>query len=115
MSPSTDEWSLKHEATLHAFGYIQASKRERKFLACSPDTNLAVVCESSRHLFIYKNSYNTASGLRKRSGPQLTIGQQKLVSFDVANGEILGIIVENEIILVLSEKTISCLQLSIEE
>jgi CS domain len=114
-SPSNDEWSLKHEGTLHAFGYIQASKRERKFLACSPDTNLAVVCESSRHLFIYKNSYNTAGGLRKRNGPQLTIGQQKLVSFDGSNGEILGISVENEIILLLTENAICCLQLSIEE
>lgn len=106
---------MKHEATLHAFGYIQASKRERKFLACSPDTNLAVICESSRHLFIYKNSYNTASGLRKRSGPQLTIGQQKLVAFDGSNGDILGISVDNEIILLLTEHAICCLQLSIEE
>ncbi|CRK91660.1 CLUMA_CG005310, isoform A [Clunio marinus] len=112
---SNDEWSMKHESTLHAFGYIQASKRERKFLACSPDTNLAVICESSRHLFIYKNSYNTAGGLRKRSGPQLTIGQQKLVSFDGSNGEILGIVVDNEIILLLTENAILCLQLSIEE
>lgn len=115
VSPSTEEWSLKHEGTLHAFGYIQASKRERKFLACSPDINLAVVCETSRHIFIYKNSYNTASGLRKRSGPQLTIGQQKLVSLDGSNGEILGICVENEGILLLTENTVICLQMSIEE
>lgn len=114
-NPSDDEWSLVHEATLHAFGYIQASKRDRKYLMCSPDTSLAVISESSRHLFIYKNSYNTASGLRKRSGPQLTIGQQKLVSFDGSNGEILGISVENEIILLLMENAICCLQLSIEE
>lgn len=106
---------MKHEATLHAFGYIQASKRERKYLMCSPDTNLAVISESSRHLFIYKNSYNTASGLRKRSGPQLTIGQQKLISFDGSNGEIIGMSVENEIIFLLTETTICCLQLSIEE
>lgn len=115
ISPSDEDWSMKHEATLHAFGYIQASKRERKYLMCSPDTNLAVICESSRHVFIYKNSYNTAGGLRKRSGPQLTIGQQKLVSFDGSNGDIVGISVENEIILLLTENAICCLQLSIEE
>lgn len=115
VSPSDEDWALRHEATLHAFGYIQASKRERKYLMCSPDTNLAVICESSRHVFIYKNSYNTASGLRKRSGPQLTIGQQKLVSFDGSNGDIVGISVENEIILLLTENAICCLQLSIEE
>lgn len=81
----------------------------------SPDTNLAVISESSRHLFIYKNSYNTAGGLRKRTGQQLTIGQQKLVSFDGTNGEIMGMSVENEIVFLLTEKAICCLQLSIEE
>jgi hypothetical protein len=35
--------------------------------------------------------------------------------FTPSNGEILGISVENEIILVLTEKAICCLQLSIEE
>jgi len=109
------EWSLKHEGTLHAFGYVQASKRDRKFLASSPDLNLAVICESSRHLFIYKNSYSTAGGLRNRSGPQLSIGQQQLVAFDSTNGEILGISVENEVIFVLTETAVCCLQLSIEE
>lgn len=115
VSPSDESWSFKHESTLHAFGYIQASKIGRKYLACSPDTNLAVISETSRHLFIYKNSYNTASGLRNRSGPQLTIGQQKVVSFDGSSGDIIGISVENEIILLLTENVICCLQLSIEE
>lgn len=109
------EWSMRHEATLHAFAYVQASKRERKYLMCSPDVNLAVISESLRHLFIYKNSYNTASGLRKRTGAQLTIGQQKVVSFDGSNGEILGMSVENDCVLLLTENAICCLQLSIEE
>lgn len=82
---------------------------------CSPDVNLAVISESLRHLFIYKNSYNTASGLRKRTGAQLTIGQQKVVSFDGSNGEILGMSVENDCLLLLTENAICCLQLSIEE
>lgn len=112
---SDDEWTLKHEGTLHAFGYIQASKRERKYLMSSPDLNTSVICESSRHLFIYKNSYNTASGLRKRTGQQTTIGQQKLVSFDGTHGDIFGVSVENDIILLLTENAICCLQIGSEE
>ncbi|KAG5671957.1 hypothetical protein PVAND_002123 [Polypedilum vanderplanki] len=113
ISPN-DEWTLKHEGTLHAFGYVQASKRDKKYLMCSMDMNLSVICESSRHLFIYKNSYSTASGLRKRNGPQVQIGQQKVISFDDV-GEIYGINVENEIIMLLTENSIMCLQLAEEE
>jgi hypothetical protein len=82
---------------------------------CSEDMNLSVICESSRHLFIYKNSYSTASGLRKRTGPQLQIGQQRVVSLDGAHGEIIGICVENEHVMLLTENAILCLQLAEEE
>lgn len=82
---------------------------------CSPDMNLSVISESNRHIFIYKNSYGTASGLRKRTGTQMIIGQQKLVSLDGTGGEILGIHVENENILILTESTVLCLQLTDQE
>lgn len=115
VQPSNDDWNLKHEGTLHAFGYVQASKKDRKYLSCSPDMNIAVISESVRHLFIYKKSYSSAPGLRKRIGPQLQIGQQKLVALDGSHGEILGLHVENEVIMLLTENSILCLQLSEEE
>lgn len=110
---TSDDWNLRHESTLHAFGYVQASKQGRKYLACSPDTNLSVISESSRHLFIYNKNYSSAKGLRNRTGTQMTIGQQKVVT--LSNDEIIGIVVENETVLILTETAISCLQLSIEE
>lgn len=82
---------------------------------CSPDMNLSVISESNRHLFIYKNSYSTAGGLRKRTGPQMLIGQQRLIALDGTGGEILGIHVENESVLVLTESSVLCLQLADEE
>jgi hypothetical protein len=110
---ANDEWSLKHESTLHAFGYVQASKQGRKYLACSPDTNLSVISEANRHLFIYNKNYSSAKGLRNRNGPQMTVGQQKVVT--LSNDEIIGIYVEDDIIIILTETSISCLQLGIEE
>jgi hypothetical protein len=77
--------------------------------------NISVISESTRHVFIYKNSYSSAGGLRKRNGPQMLIGQQKLVALDGTGGEILGILVENENVLVLTESTLLCLQLADEE
>ncbi|XP_058821774.1 nudC domain-containing protein 1 [Topomyia yanbarensis] len=108
------DWSLRHEGTLHAFGYVQASKQQRKFLTCSPDLDYAVICEAERHVFIYKASYGTASGLRNRNGPQVTIGQQQLVALE-GSGEILGICCENDYTVLLTEKQILVLQLRIEE
>jgi hypothetical protein len=77
--------------------------------------SLSVIAESSRHLFIYRNSYSTASGLRNRLGPQRLIGQQKLVTLDGTDGVILGIAVENDHILLLTENSVLCLQLAEQE
>uniref|UniRef100_A0AAG5DW93 NudC domain-containing protein 1 n=1 Tax=Anopheles atroparvus TaxID=41427 RepID=A0AAG5DW93_ANOAO len=110
-----DDCHLQHEGTLHAFGYVQASKRQQKFLACSSDFGYAVICESERRLFIYKGSYGGAgAGLRHRSGPQVSLGQQRLVSLDDA-GEILGICCEKEVTLLMTETALITLQLGIEE
>jgi hypothetical protein len=106
---------LKQERTLHAFGYVSASKKENKFILCSPDLGCAMNCESTKHLFIYKGQYDTASGLRKRSGQQSLIGQEKSITFDWSNGEILGISVENDVALLLTNNSILCLQMAIEE
>lgn len=115
LNPTTGDWNLLHEGTLFCFGYVQASKQQKKFMSCSPDMNYGVICESKRYLFIYKSSYSTASGLRKRTGQQTSIGQQKLITFDNTNGEIIGLSAENDILLLLTENNVVCLQLSIEE
>lgn len=112
--PGTTDWFLRHEGTLHAFGYVQASKQQRKFMSCSPDFNYAVICEAQRHIFIYKANYNTAGGLRNRNGPQISIGQQKLVSLE-GSSEILGLCCENDYTMLLLEGEILVLQLRIEE
>lgn len=110
-----EEWSLRHEGTLHAFGYVQASKQQRKFLCCSPDMSYALISEAERHIFIYKASYGGgAGGLRHRNGPQVSIGQQKLVSLE-GSGEIIGICAENDYTILLTESHVLVLQLRIEE
>lgn len=108
-----EAWSLRHEGTLHAFGYVQASKQQRKFLSCSPDLSYALICEAERHIFIYKASYG-AEGLRHRNGSQVSIGQQKLVSLE-GSGEIIGLCAENDCAILLTESHVLVLQLRIEE
>lgn len=105
---NTDTWPMKHDGTLMAFGYVQSSKQNRKFVTCSPNFAYSVVCEASRHIFIYKSSGNQDCQLRKRSGgtvKNIKIGQQHVVNID-KYGEVLGINATNEYLFVLTEKNL---------
>ncbi|XP_034473729.1 nudC domain-containing protein 1 [Drosophila innubila] len=105
-----EEWSVRHEGNLHAFGYVQASKQQRKFVDCCPDLDYAVICESYRHVFIYKPRNDSAGGLRNRNGPQVVIGKQNLVTLDDDVGEVLGLITAPNVITILTEHAVFYLQ-----
>ncbi|KAL1767879.1 nudC domain-containing protein 1 isoform X1 [Sigmodon hispidus] len=51
-SKQDDMW--EHIATFNALGYVQASKRDKKFFACSPNYSYAALCECLRRVFIYR-------------------------------------------------------------
>ncbi|XP_064555168.1 nudC domain-containing protein 1 [Drosophila montana] len=104
------EWSVRHEGNLHAFGYVQASKQQRKFIDCCPQLDYAVISESYRHVFIYKPRYDSAGGLRNRNGPQVVIGKQNLVTLDDDLGEVLGLVTATNVITVLTEHAVLYLQ-----
>lgn len=105
------DWTLKHEATLNAFGYVQASKQQKKYMQCSPNADYAIICEPCRHVFMYKMNNSSAIGLKKRSGGKVSIGQQKLFSMEEQD-EIVGLVVEDEITVLLTEKYIFVLQIN---
>ncbi|XP_035774016.1 nudC domain-containing protein 1-like [Anopheles albimanus] len=107
-------WNLQHEGTLHTFGYVQASKRQQKYLAAAPDLGYAAICESERMVSIYRLNYRTSGVLHRRHGPQVSVGQQHLIFLEDTS-EILGICCENEAIVLLLEGALVTLQLTIEE
>ncbi|KAJ3049602.1 hypothetical protein HK097_009421, partial [Rhizophlyctis rosea] len=47
---------LKHVASFDAFGFVQASKRDKKFVAVTPGPGYryAVVVESVKHVYLYQ-------------------------------------------------------------
>uniref|UniRef100_A0A2M4BI79 NudC domain-containing protein 1 n=1 Tax=Anopheles marajoara TaxID=58244 RepID=A0A2M4BI79_9DIPT len=110
----SSSWNLRHEGTLHTFGYVQASKRQQKYLAAAPDLGYAAICESERMVSIYRLNYSTSGVLRRRHGPQVSVGQQHLIFLEDTS-EILGICCENEAIVLLLEGALVTLQLTIEE
>lgn len=109
--PPTSEWRLTHNGTLNAFGYVQASKQQKKYMNCSPDMSYAIICEAHRHVFVYKSVYDTATNLKNRKGGKVSIGQQQLFTMDGGTDEIVGLLVENDATLLLTEKEVICLQI----
>ncbi|KAH8287587.1 hypothetical protein KR054_010437 [Drosophila jambulina] len=106
-----DEWGVRHVGQMHAFAYVQASKENRTFTACCPEFEYTVICESRRNVLIYYNRYDSAEGLRKRNGPQIAIGKQKLINIDVEHGDILGVTTANRVVTILTEGALLHLQL----
>uniref|UniRef100_A0A182RKQ5 NudC domain-containing protein 1 n=1 Tax=Anopheles funestus TaxID=62324 RepID=A0A182RKQ5_ANOFN len=108
----TEDCRFQHEGTLHAFGYVQASKRQQKYLACPPSMGYAVISESHRGIYLYRSSLGASgAGLRNRNGMQVAIGQHQFVSLK-DSGEVLGISCEDEILMLLTEKGILALQIA---
>lgn len=101
-------WPVKHQGILLAFGYVQSSKQNRKFVTCPPNFSYSVVCEATRHIFIYRSSGSQDCHLRKRtSGAMKTvkIGQQHVFNIDKF-GEVLGINATNGYLFLLTESTL---------
>lgn len=110
---NSDTWPMKHQGTLMAFGYVQSSKQNRKFVTCPPNFSYSVVCEASRHIFIYQNANNQDNQLRKRTGgvmKNVKVGQQHVFNFD-KYGEVIGINATNEFLFILTENNLIAIEI----
>lgn len=91
---------------------FQASKQQRKFSTCASNFSYSVVCETSRHVFIYRQNREVTSGeLRNRhSGQRIgVVAEQQVVSLD--DNEILGIFAHDEILYLLTENSLILLKI----
>lgn len=107
-----NSFAMKHVGTLLAFGYIQASKQQRKFSVCAPDLGYSAVCEISRHIFIYRQNkpiLNAQLRNRTTSKKIAAIAQQQVVNLD--GSEVLGIYAGNSLLVVLNENYIYALKI----
>uniref|UniRef100_A0A2A4JWX4 NudC domain-containing protein 1 n=1 Tax=Heliothis virescens TaxID=7102 RepID=A0A2A4JWX4_HELVI len=110
---NSNTWPVKHQGSLSAFGYVQSSKQNRKFVTCPPNFSYSVVCEATRHIFIYQSNSNQDCQLRKRTGggmKNIKIGQQHVFNID-KYGEVLGINATNEYLFILTEKHLVAIQI----
>ncbi|XP_049606758.1 nudC domain-containing protein 1 isoform X1 [Syngnathus scovelli] len=77
-----DMW--EHVATFNALGYVQASKRDRKFSTCAPNFSYASLCECLRRAFIYRQPSPVDGVLfNRKQGRQVgQVAKQQVASLD---------------------------------
>ncbi len=98
-SESSIQWNHTH--TFNALGYVQASKRDRKFLTCDSKCTYAVLTDCNRHVFVY---------LQPVDGVKGHTATQYVHTLDSAE-EILGVYANEGVVFVLCENVLFQLKL----
>ncbi|XP_041493418.1 nudC domain-containing protein 1 isoform X2 [Microtus oregoni] len=112
-SQQDDMW--EHIATFNALGYVQASKRDKKFFACSPNSSYAALCECLRRVFIYRQPAPMSTVLynRKEGRHVGQVAKQQVASLET-NDPILGFQATNERLFVLTTKNLFLIKVNTE-
>ncbi|GFO43494.1 nudc domain-containing protein 1 [Plakobranchus ocellatus] len=102
------ECPWQHVGVLNAFGYVLASKTQRRFCTCTPDMSVAVVADGHRHVFLYRQNVSVLSPLRNRkTGQQISsVAKQQVLALDCQPDTILGLVVSNSKIFVATDQKI---------
>ncbi len=74
----------QHIATFNAFGYVQASKQQKKFSCCAPNFSYSIISDCVRHIYIYRQPSAILSPIRNRkTGREVAaIAKQQVVSLE---------------------------------
>ncbi|XP_053414745.1 nudC domain-containing protein 1 isoform X2 [Nycticebus coucang] len=112
-SKQEDMW--EHIATFNALGYVQASKRDKKFFACAPNYSYAALCECLRRVFIYRQPVPMSTVLyNRKEGRQVgQVAKQQVASLET-NDPILGFQATNERLFVLTTKNLFLIKVNTE-
>ncbi|NXA45399.1 NUDC1 protein, partial [Nothocercus julius] len=105
----------EHIATFNALGYVQASKQDKKFMACAPNYSYAALCECLRRVFIYRQPAPLPTVLyNRKEGRQVGQVAKQLVATLEASDPILGFQATNERLFVLTTKTLFLIKVNTE-
>ncbi|XP_023659761.2 nudC domain-containing protein 1 isoform X1 [Paramormyrops kingsleyae] len=101
--PEQPDCMWEHIATFNALGYVQASKRDRKFSTCAPDFSYAALSECLRRVFIYRqpSPVDTVLFNRKQGRQVGQVAKQQVASLD-CNDTILGFRATSERLFILT-------------
>lgn len=108
------EWF--HDTTFDAFGYVQASKQQKKFTLCAPDFSYVSIVDCQRHAYIYRRSSPIASPLRNRKSGELvtTVAKQQVISLET-NGLIEGAVATNSRLFLIVDRCLFSIRIQKEQ
>uniref|UniRef100_A0A3Q3JQ90 NudC domain-containing protein 1 n=1 Tax=Monopterus albus TaxID=43700 RepID=A0A3Q3JQ90_MONAL len=103
----------EHVATFNALGYVQASKRDKKFATCAPNFSYASLCECLRRAFIYRQPSPVETVLfNRKQGRQVgQVAKQQVTSLD-SDKPILGFRATNERLYILTSSNLFVLKVN---
>ncbi|XP_028316505.1 nudC domain-containing protein 1-like isoform X2 [Gouania willdenowi] len=103
----------EHVTTFNALGYVQASKRDKKFSTCAPNFSYASLCDCLRRTFIYRQPSTLETVLfNRRQGRQVgQVAKQQVASLD-SDQPILGFRATNERAYILTSRRLYVLKVN---
>ncbi|KAF4529747.1 hypothetical protein B566_EDAN017989 [Ephemera danica] len=112
--PKKSCWDMTHVNTFNAFGYVQASKENKKFIVCPPDLGYIAICESSQHVYIYHQPSQLGSELRNRNtGKKVeSVARQQVVKTPSSLTQLLGAYANSHFLFLLFKNTILTLAIN---
>ena len=94
-------------------GYVQASKRDKKFATCAPDSSFAALGECLRRVFLYRQPSPVDTVLfNRKEGRQVgQVAKQQVASLDT-NEPMLGFRASRERLYVLTSSSLFVLKIN---
>jgi len=113
-SDPTQKPCWQHYATFNAFGYVEASKEQRRFNLCPPDFSYALIVDCVKHAYVYWQPSEYHSELRNRKSKNLVekVAKQQLISLGPTGTEkptgveIIGAAATNETVFLMTKDTL---------
>jgi hypothetical protein len=112
-SSSDSSLSWQHAGTFDAFGYVQASKQQRKFTTCDPSLSYVAIADCVRHIYVYRRPTSISSPLRnRRTGETVSaVARQQLISLD-STEDIMGMRANGTDLFVVAGKTLYAVRIN---
>lgn len=95
---SNAKLTLQHESTLPAFGFVQASKQDKKFMTIHATGSLACIGEFEKRVFVYHGAASTEElAAHTRKQRVLEIGDQPLLGLRMLSSSALMILTSERV------------------
>ncbi|GMF14463.1 unnamed protein product [Phytophthora fragariaefolia] len=98
LNVSLAQLSLRHASTLQAFGFVQASKQEKKFMSFHPSGSFACIGEFERRVLVYRgNASEEERKAHTRKQHVVELGDQQLLGLQIVNDDTILVLTSTEV------------------